>query len=61
MIFDKLLGGLVLTSRKVNFWSFKTQEEITTSHEHPVVKVMYNSEFLSLVSCDQGSNVFIWD
>jgi len=59
--FDKWTNNIVLGSRKVNFWFFKTQEEIKTSHEFPVVFALFNTEFESIVSADKGGYITVWD
>lgn len=59
--FDKLSNNILLGSRKINSWNFKTQEEIKTSHEYPVSRALYNKEFESVVSCDDGSFISVWD
>jgi len=42
MIFDKVTNNILLGSRKLNLWFFKTQEEIKTSHEFPVAFALNN-------------------
>ena len=59
--FDKWTNNIVLGSRKVNFWVFKTQAEIKTSHEFPVAFALYNTEFESIVSGDDGGFIAVWD
>lgn len=61
MIFDKFTNNIVLGSRKLNFWFFKTQEEIKTSHEFPVAFALNNDEFESVVSGDDGGFIAVWD
>lgn len=61
MIFDKYTNNIVLGSRKLNFWFFKTQEEIKTSHEFPVAFALKNDEFESVVSGDDGGFIAVWD
>jgi WD40 repeat protein len=59
--FNTVTNTIVLTSRKVNLWFFKTQDEIKTSHEYPVGVAKYNSAFENVVSCDDGGYVCTWD
>lgn len=59
--FDKWTNNIVLGSRKVNFWVFKTQEEIKTSHEFSVAFALFNTEFESIVSGDDGGYIAVWD
>jgi len=61
IFFDKISNNILLGSRKINSWFFKTQEEIKTSHEYPVSIALYNTEFESVVSCDDGSFISVWD
>lgn len=61
ILFDKFSNNILLGSRKINSWFFKTQEEIKTSHEFPVSNALYNDEFESVVSCDDGSFISVWD
>lgn len=42
-------------------WFFRTHEEIKTSHENPVGVALYNYVFESVVSCDDGGFVSVWD
>ena len=59
--FDTIKNCILLGSRKVNKWLFKTQEEIKTSHEHPISVAIYNKTFENVVSCDDGSFISVWD
>jgi WD40 repeat protein len=59
--FDKWTNNIVLGSRKVNFWFFKTQEECKDSHEFPVAFALFNTEFESIVSADKGGFITVWD
>lgn len=61
MIFDKVTNNILLGSRKLNLWFFKTQEEIKTSHEYPVAFALNNGEFESVVSADDGGFIAVWD
>mmetsp|Transcript_8349 Transcript_8349/g.6226 ORF Transcript_8349/g.6226 Transcript_8349/m.6226 type:complete len:217 (-) Transcript_8349:115-765(-) len=61
LLFDKHTNNILLGSRKINLWFFKTQEEIKTSHEWPVAFVLYNKEFEQVVSGDDGSFINVWD
>jgi len=61
MIFDKYTNNILLGSRKLNFWFFKTQEEIKTSHEFPVAFALNNGEFESVVSADDQGFIAVWD
>lgn len=51
----------MLGSRKINRWNFKTQEEIKTSHEFPISIALYNTNFESIVSWDDGGFIAVWD
>jgi hypothetical protein len=59
--FDKYTNNILLGSRKINLWFFKTQEEIKTSHEFPVAFAYNNVEFESVVSADDGGFIAVWD
>ena len=59
--FDKFTNNILLGSRKINFWLFRTQEEIKTSHEKPVAFALYNSEFEAVVSGDDDGFISVWD
>ena len=61
ILFDDYTNNILLGSRKINQWQFKTQEEIKTSHEYPVSIALYNTSFESVVSCDDGSFIAVWD
>ena len=60
MIFDKFTNNILLGSRKLNLWFFKTQEEISTSHEFPVTFALNNDQFESVVSADDGGFIAVW-
>ena len=62
IVFDHWTNNILLGSRKVNCWNFHTQEEIKTSHEHPVVFALSNIEkFESVISADDGGFISVWD
>jgi len=61
MYFDKFTNNILLGSRKINLWFFKTQEEIKTSHEFPVAFALNNDAFESVVSGDDGGFIAVWD
>lgn len=61
MVFDKWTNNILLGSRKLNMWFFKTQEEIKTSHEFPVAFALNNGMFESVVSADDGGFIAVWD
>ena len=61
LLFDKWTNNIVLGSRKINLWFFKTQEEIKTSHEYPVAFALNNGAFESVVSADDGGFIAVWD
>ena len=61
LLFDKYTNNIILGSRKINLWFFKTQEEIKTSHEYPVAFALNNGEFESVVSADDGGFIAVWD
>ena len=61
LIFDKYTNNILLGSRKLNLWFFKTQEEIKTSHEFPVAFALNNGAFESVVSSDDGGFIAVWD
>lgn len=54
------IGSLILTSRKINVWPFKAQEEMSSSHDCAVTKCVYNDNFLSVISTDENSNIHVW-
>lgn len=45
LTFEPETNNILLGSRKINFWFFKTQEESKTSHDAPVAFALYNTEF----------------
>jgi len=59
--YDKMTHNIIVCSRKINFWSFKTQEEIKTSHEFEVTFCLYNTLFDAVVSGDEGGFINVWD
>jgi WD40 repeat protein len=59
--FDRINNNILLGSRKINRWNFKTQEEIKTSHEFPISIALYNQNFEQVVSCDDGGFIAVWD
>ena len=59
--YDKNTHNIIVCSRKINFWSFKTQEEIKTSHEFEVTFALYNTQFDAVVSGDEGGFINVWD
>ena len=61
LLFDKYTNNILLGSRRINLWFFKTQEEIKTSHEYPVAFALNNAEFESVVSADDGGVIAVWD
>lgn len=62
IVFDPYTNNILLGSRKINAWNFHTQEEIKTSHEHPVCFALNNIEkFESVISADDGGFVSVWD
>ena len=61
LMFDKYTNNILLGSRKINLWFFKTQEEIKTSHEFPVAFALNNHAFESVVSADDGGFIAVWD
>ena len=52
---------IIVCSRKINFWSFTTQEEIKTSHEYEVSFARFNNKFDAVVSGDEGGFISVWD
>jgi WD40 repeat protein len=42
LVFCSRTKDIVLGSRKVNLWPFRTQEEVSTSHECEVAYALYN-------------------
>ena len=61
LLFDQWTNNIILGSRKINLWFFKTQEEIKTSHEYPVAFALNNGAFESVVSADDGGFIAVWD
>lgn len=59
--YDEMTHNIIVCSRKINFWSFKTQEEIKTSHEFEVSFAKYNRNFDAVVSGDEGGFIAVWD
>jgi len=45
LIFEPQTNNILLGSRKINFWFFKTQEESKTSHDAQVAFALYNNQF----------------
>lgn len=61
LTYEQMTHNIIVCSRKINFWSFKTQEEIKTSHEYPVAFARYNHHFDAIVSGDDGGFIAVWD
>jgi len=61
LLFDSYTNNILLGSRKINLWFFKTQEEIKTSHEFPVAFALNNGQFETVVSADDGGFIAVWD
>lgn len=61
LLFDEVSKSILVGSRKINFWPFKTQEEIKTSHEYSVAFALYNTQFEQVISGDDGGIVSVWD
>ena len=61
LLFDQYTNNILLGSRKINLWFFKTQEEIKTSHEFPVTFALNNGQFETVVSADDGGFIAVWD
>ena len=61
LLFDKYTNNILLGSRKVNLWFFRTQAEIKTSHEFPVAFSLHNAQFETIVSADDGGFIAVWD
>jgi WD repeat-containing protein 49 len=61
LLFDQYTNNILLGSRKINLWFFKTQEEIKTSHEFPVAFALNNGQFETVVSADDGGFIAVWD
>lgn len=61
MIFEPVTNNILLCSRKVNYWFFKTQEESKTSHDAPVAFALYNTEFENVVSGSDDGFIAVWD
>lgn len=59
--FNHRINSLMLTSKKINIWPIKATEDMSTSHEFDVTCAMYNPNFGSVISCDDQSNVYVWD
>mmetsp|Transcript_26608 Transcript_26608/g.47841 ORF Transcript_26608/g.47841 Transcript_26608/m.47841 type:complete len:974 (+) Transcript_26608:2642-5563(+) len=58
--YNPSINSLLLTSRKINVWPFKAQEEMSSSHDCAVTKCLYNDNFSSIISTDENSNVNVW-
>jgi WD40 repeat protein len=58
--FNPSNSSLILTSRKINVWPFKAQEEMSSSHDCSVTKCQFNDNFASVISTDENSNVHVW-
>ena len=61
LIFEPQTNNILLGSRKVNFWFFKTQEESKTSHDAPVAFALYNTQFQNVVSGSDDGFIAVWD
>lgn len=61
LFFERETNNILLGSRKINFWFFKTQEESKTSHDAPVAFALYNTQFESVVSGDDNGFITVWD
>ena len=53
--------NIIVCSRKINFWPFKTHEEVKTSHEAEVSFARFNNKFDAVVSGDDGGFIAVWD
>ncbi len=53
--------NIIVCSRKINFWPFKTHEEVKTSHEDEVSFARFNNKFDAVVSGDDGGFISVWD
>ena len=61
LFFCAVTNNILLGSRKIQFWHFKTQEQIRTSHENSVAFALYNTKFESVVSADDDGYIALWD
>lgn len=61
LIYEPETSNILLGSRKINFWFFKTQEESKTSHDAPVAFAMYNTQFENVVSGSDDGFIAVWD
>jgi WD40 repeat protein len=61
LFYCKKSRDIILGSRRIQFWHFKTQEQIKTSHEGDVGFAIYNSHFESVVSGDDEGYIALWD
>ena len=59
--YDPVTNNIIVCSRMIKFWPFKTQEEIKTSHEAPVSFARYNDKFDAVVSGDDNGFISVWD
>jgi len=59
--YDSRVCAILLTSRKINVWPFKAQEDMQTSHDSAVSAARFNRNFNSIISVDDESNVYVWD
>lgn len=56
-----MTNNIIIGSRIIQFWHFRTQEQIKTSHENSVAYALYNDSFESVVSADDDGYVALWD
>jgi len=53
--------NIIVCSRKINFWSFRAQEETKTTHEFEVSFAKFNRNFDAVVSGDEGGFIAVHD
>ena len=61
LTFEKHTNNIIVCSRKINFWFFKTEEESKTSHDAPVAFALYNTAFENVVSGSDDGFISVWD
>ena len=61
LTYDPVTHNIIVCSISIKFWPFKTQDEVTTSHESAVSFARYNDRFDAVVSGDDAGFIAVWD
>jgi len=61
ILYDNLAQQLLLGTRKLNQWFFKTQDNVVTTHDSPVIFALYSTEFNQIITGDNMGVICIWN